>query len=165
MPALSPVAQGVTECVLLLHGGILSPRSLASITCEVIDGVRRRRFTRLIQRRQTWIDAVHSLSGQPRRLCWALRTAALKAPGGDRAVRHAGRHADDVLRHEPAHRRRRQPRRAGGRRRALSAAGPRLAAGGRTWRAYLSTQARPGQPAVNARDRIGTGPGTTSRAR
>jgi hypothetical protein len=27
-----------------------------------------------------------------------------------------------------------------------------------TWRAYLSTQARPGQPAVNARDRIGTGP-------
>jgi len=28
----------------------------------------------------------------------------------------------------------------------------------RTWRAYLSTQARPGQPAVNARDRIGTGP-------
>jgi hypothetical protein len=30
--------------------------------------------------------------------------------------------------------------------------------GGRTWRAYLSTQARPGQPAVNARDRIGTGP-------
>lgn len=31
-------------------------------------------------------------------------------------------------------------------------------AGGRTWHAYLSTQARPGQPAINARDRIGTGP-------
>ena len=31
-------------------------------------------------------------------------------------------------------------------------------AGNHTWRAYLSTQARPGQPAVNARDRIGTGP-------
>jgi hypothetical protein len=31
-------------------------------------------------------------------------------------------------------------------------------AGGKTWHAYLSTQARPGQPAVNARDRIGTGP-------
>jgi hypothetical protein len=31
-------------------------------------------------------------------------------------------------------------------------------AGGRTWRAYLSTQAAGGQPAVNARDRIGTGP-------
>jgi len=31
-------------------------------------------------------------------------------------------------------------------------------AGDRTWHAYLSTQARPGQPAVNARDRIGTGP-------
>lgn len=33
-----------------------------------------------------------------------------------------------------------------------------VGAGHRTWRAYLSTQERPGQPAVNARDRIGTGP-------
>src|SRR5262245_13305608 len=33
-----------------------------------------------------------------------------------------------------------------------------VGAGNRTWHAYLSTQARPGQPAVNARDRIGTGP-------
>jgi len=31
-------------------------------------------------------------------------------------------------------------------------------AGNKTWHAYLSTQARPGQPAVNARDRIGQGP-------
>ena len=31
-------------------------------------------------------------------------------------------------------------------------------AGGKTWRAYLSTQAVDGQPAVNARDRIGKGP-------
>jgi hypothetical protein len=31
-------------------------------------------------------------------------------------------------------------------------------AGARTWRAYLSTQAADGQPAVNARDRIGKGP-------
>jgi hypothetical protein len=31
-------------------------------------------------------------------------------------------------------------------------------AGGRTWRAYLSTQADGGEPAVNARDRIGAGP-------
>ena len=31
-------------------------------------------------------------------------------------------------------------------------------AGNHTWHAYLSTQARPGQPAGNARDRIGTGP-------
>jgi len=31
-------------------------------------------------------------------------------------------------------------------------------AGGKTWRAYLSTQAADGQPAVNARDRIGRGP-------
>jgi collagenase NC10/endostatin len=30
--------------------------------------------------------------------------------------------------------------------------------GGKTWRAYLSTQAADGQPAVNARDRIGKGP-------
>ena len=33
-----------------------------------------------------------------------------------------------------------------------------VGAGTRTWHAYLSTQARPGQPAVNARDRIGAGP-------
>ncbi len=33
-----------------------------------------------------------------------------------------------------------------------------VGAGNKTWRAYLSTQARPGSPAVNARDRIGTGP-------
>src|SRR5580704_2578912 len=38
---------------------------------------------------------------------------------------------------------------------ALAAA---VGAGDHTWHAYLSTQARPGQPAVNARDRIGTGP-------
>ena len=29
---------------------------------------------------------------------------------------------------------------------------------GRVWRAYLSATAEPGKPAVNARDRIGTGP-------
>ncbi len=33
-----------------------------------------------------------------------------------------------------------------------------VGAGQKTWRAYLSTQARPGEPAVNARDRIGEGP-------
>ena len=33
-----------------------------------------------------------------------------------------------------------------------------VGAGNRTWRAYLSTQAAGGQPAVNARERIGTGP-------
>ena len=33
-----------------------------------------------------------------------------------------------------------------------------VGAGSKTWHAYLSTQARNGQPAVNARDRIGTGP-------
>jgi len=36
-------------------------------------------------------------------------------------------------------------------------------AGGKTWRAYLSTQAVNGATAVNARDRIGRGPGKTSR--
>ncbi|MGH6793218.1 MAG: lectin [Methyloceanibacter sp.] len=33
-----------------------------------------------------------------------------------------------------------------------------VGAGGRTWRGYLSTQASGGEPAVNARDRIGQGP-------
>jgi hypothetical protein len=33
-----------------------------------------------------------------------------------------------------------------------------VGAGNRTWHAYLSTQARPGQPAINARERIGSGP-------
>jgi len=33
-----------------------------------------------------------------------------------------------------------------------------VGAGGKTWRAYLSATASGGQPAVNARDRIGTGP-------
>jgi hypothetical protein len=43
---------------------------------------------------------------------------------------------------------------------ALAAA---VGGGNRTWRAYLSTQARPGQPAVNARDRIGDGPWYNSK--
>lgn len=33
----------------------------------------------------------------------------------------------------------------------------------KTWRAYLSTQAADGQPAVNARDRIGKGPWTNAK--
>ncbi|PWC57080.1 hypothetical protein [Azospirillum sp. TSO22-1] len=36
-------------------------------------------------------------------------------------------------------------------------------ASGKTWRAYLSTQAMGGQPAVNARDRIGKGPWTNAK--
>src|SRR6266581_4120685 len=36
-------------------------------------------------------------------------------------------------------------------------------AGGKTWRAYLSTQAADGQPAMNARDRIGKGPWLNSK--
>jgi hypothetical protein len=36
-------------------------------------------------------------------------------------------------------------------------------AGAKTWRAYLSTQAADGKPAVNARDRIGKGPWQNSR--
>ena len=38
-----------------------------------------------------------------------------------------------------------------------------VGAGGRTWHAYLSTQAANGQPAVNARDRIGKGPWTNAK--
>ena len=33
-----------------------------------------------------------------------------------------------------------------------------VGAGGKTWRAYLSTNSTPAQPGVNARDRIGSGP-------
>jgi hypothetical protein len=36
-------------------------------------------------------------------------------------------------------------------------------AGAKTWRAYLSTQTVDGQPAINARDRIGSGPWTNSK--
>jgi len=36
-------------------------------------------------------------------------------------------------------------------------------AGAKTWRAYLSTQAADGKPAVNARDRIGNGPWQNSK--
>ena len=39
----------------------------------------------------------------------------------------------------------------------------RSGAGAKTWHAYLSTQARPGVPAVNARDRIGQGPWHNSK--
>ena len=38
-----------------------------------------------------------------------------------------------------------------------------VGAGAHTWRAYLSTQASDGQPAVNARDRIGNGPWFNTR--
>jgi hypothetical protein len=38
-----------------------------------------------------------------------------------------------------------------------------VVAGGRRWRAYLSASARPGTPAVNARDRIGAGPWYNAR--
>jgi hypothetical protein len=38
-----------------------------------------------------------------------------------------------------------------------------VGAGARSWRAYLSTQAVAGQPAVNARDRIGAGPWTNAK--
>jgi hypothetical protein len=43
---------------------------------------------------------------------------------------------------------------------ALAAA---VGGGNKTWHAYLSTQTRDGQPAVNARDRIGTGPWYNSK--
>jgi hypothetical protein len=38
-----------------------------------------------------------------------------------------------------------------------------VGAGSHTWRAYLSTQAKNGQPAINARDRIGDGPWFNAR--
>lgn len=39
----------------------------------------------------------------------------------------------------------------------------RAGAGGRTWRAYLSTRSQGTTPSVNARDRIGTGPWHNAR--
>src|SRR5438067_2518231 len=39
----------------------------------------------------------------------------------------------------------------------------RHGAGAKTWRAYLSTQAADGKPAVNARDRVGNGPWQNSK--
>jgi hypothetical protein len=38
-----------------------------------------------------------------------------------------------------------------------------VGAGNRTWRAYLATQAKDGQPAVDARSRIGNGPWTNAK--
>ena len=53
----------------------------------------------------------------------------------------------------------RQPRRPGGRGQDLSDARERRpASGSKTWHAYLSASGANGQPAVNARDRIGKGP-------
>jgi hypothetical protein len=46
---------------------------------------------------------------------------------------------------------------------ALAQASGAAPAAGRTWRAYLSAGAANGQPAVNARDRIGTGPWHNAR--
>jgi hypothetical protein len=46
---------------------------------------------------------------------------------------------------------------------ALAQASGLPAAPGRTWKAYLSTTAANGQPAVNARDRIGAGPWHNSK--
>lgn len=46
----------------------------------------------------------------------------------------------------------------GGADRVCQALATSVGAGNRTWRAYLSTTAADGQPAVNARDRIGKGP-------
>jgi hypothetical protein len=39
-----------------------------------------------------------------------------------------------------------------------------VGAGNRTWRAYLSTQAEGGKPAINARDRIGKGPWANAKS-
>jgi hypothetical protein len=46
---------------------------------------------------------------------------------------------------------------------AQAAGAGRTASGVKVWRAYLSTQAADGKPAVNARDRIGNGPWQNSR--
>ena len=76
---------------------------------------------------------MHRTIGRPR--CWRSPSSR---PG---QAQPAARPADDLLRHQ---RRLRQGRRLGGlagRRRALPGAGQAAGAGGKTWRAYLSTRA------------------------
>jgi hypothetical protein len=46
---------------------------------------------------------------------------------------------------------------------AAAVGGGNKTVGDKIWHAYLSTQARPGQPAINARDRIGQGPWHNSK--
>ena len=64
----------------------------------------------------------------------------------------------DVLRHRQRPRQGRRSRRHRGGRPILPDAGGASWRGGKTWRAYLSTQPADGKPAINARDRIGNGP-------
>ena len=76
-----------------------------------------------------------------------------------RSPRPAGRQENELLRDQRQSRQGRRSRRARGRRQVLPGAGQsQRGAGKRTWRAYLSTTAKGGGKAVNARDRIGKGP-------
>jgi hypothetical protein len=64
----------------------------------------------------------------------------------------------ELLRDQRQNRQWRQSRRPRRRGQSLSDVGASSGAGAKTWHAYLSTQAADGKPAVNARDRIGSGP-------
>ena len=66
--------------------------------------------------------------------------------------------AHELFRHERGSGQRRQPRRPAGADRQCQALAQAAGAGSKTWHAYLSASAAGGQPAVNARDRIGAGP-------
>ena len=91
-------------------------------------------------------------------LCARLGVSAWRAAGAGANGRH------QFLPDQQRHRQWRQSRRPRRRRQSLPDAG---AGGGlwraKTWRAYLSTQAADGAPAVNARDRIGKGPWQNSK--
>lgn len=64
----------------------------------------------------------------------------------------------DVLRHVQRTGQGRRSRRPGGGDAQCQKLAQAGGAGSKTWRAYLSTQASDGKPAVNAKDRIGKGP-------
>ncbi len=106
--------------------------------------------------------------GNARGVCPGASAACRRQPLQARPGRGAATGgASLVLHHECRQGRRRQLRRHRRSRCLLRADGERLAASrrraGRTWRAYLSQPAAGGQPAVNARDRIGAGPWFNAR--
>jgi hypothetical protein len=74
-----------------------------------------------------------------------------------------GRQPHELLYHQRQPRQRRRPRRLAGADRFCQSLATSAGAGNKSWRAYLSTAAANGQPAVNARDRIGTGPWTNAK--
>ena len=104
----------------------------------------------------------HETPSSRHRACRQRCVAFGRPAGADPTCRAAGRAAaipqHDLLRHQRRRAVRRQLRRPRGADRHCQTLAAKAGAGGKTWRAYLSTQAVGGATAVNARDRIGKGP-------